>query len=344
MMTKIRQEAALSDRRVLGYYKYKDIFQIMPIPEDAPSLGFLIGHHPFLMEYSYEVPDVSETQYNPEIPSVALLPMIDREASTSPKNEVLLLLSTFSRHIVFQYGNSITNQQWFVKLPMNEKDIPTSYDSVWGQGAYQSQKVPSRIIEGFSNPSAEPIGVLEINEYYKSELPLQYVVGLTHDSFELPVAIDEYFNIYYSMANHTKLSFLSACMLLRQGIELFSLAPSLAFAACVSALEALIAHDHRTESTERCECCNQPKHHVRQRFLHFIKEFGNDSPESRRQADRVYSKRSSILHEGQLFLGVIEPKTIDLVDDWINDNRSRREVIRFFRICLINWLVRQKAI
>src|SRR4030042_2213413 len=184
MTTKIRQETALSDRRILGYYKYKDIFQIMPIPENAPSLGFLIGHHPFLIEYSYEVPDVAETQYNPEIPSSALLPMIDREALTSPRNEAILLLSTFSRHLVFQYGNSSNNQQWFIKLPKNEKDIATSYDSVWGQVQYQAQNVPHRIIQGFSKPSAEPIGVLERNEYYNNELPLQYVIGLTHDFFE----------------------------------------------------------------------------------------------------------------------------------------------------------------
>jgi len=343
MMTKVRQETALSDRRVLGRFKYRDVFQIMPMPEKAPSLEFLIGHHPFLIEFAYDVPDVSETHYNPEIPSHALLPMIDVEASTRPKNEVLLLLSTLCRHIVFQYNSSSINQQWFVRLPMNAKDIPTSYDSVWGQGGYQSLQVPARIMDRFSIVEAAPIGVIERNEYFNSELPLQYVPGRTHNEFELPANIEEYLDIYYSLPYQVKDSFLSACTLLRQGIQLFNLAPSLAFAACVSSLEALIAHDFRGESVDRCECCNQPNYHVRQRFLDFINKFGNDSPESRKQADRVYQRRSSILHKGQLFLGEIEPKTIDLADNWIADNQSRREVIRFFRICIINWLVRQKS-
>ena len=268
--------------------------------------------------------------------------MIDDEAASKPRNEALLLLSTLSRHLVFQYNNSIINQQWFVRLSMNMSDAPTSYDSVWGQAGYRSLHMPPRIIEGFSEVEAPAIGFLEPNEYFNSELPLQYVVGKTHDQFELPATVKLYLDVYYSVSDKTKKAFLSACSLLRQGIQLFALAPSLAFAACVSSLEALIAYDHLEEKDDRCECCNQLKYHVRQRFLDFIHTYGSDSAESRKQADRIYSRRSLILHEGQLFLGEIEPRTMDAALDWIDDDQSRRDVIRFFRMCIVNWLFRQK--
>ena len=343
MRVRIRQEAALSDRRVTSCFKYRELFQILPLPEDAPSLEFTFGHHPFLMEFSYMVPDVSETRYNPEIAPQMLLPMIDREASSKPKNEVLLLLSTFSRHLVFQYNMTIINQQWFVKLPMNAKDVSASYDSVWGQPGYQSKQLLARVTDAFSTQTAPAMHLIEPNEYFNSELPLQYVAGRTLDEFSLPEAIFEYLDKYYSMTDQAKKAFLSACSLLRQGIQLFILAPSLAFAAYVSSLEALIAHDHQGKSADRCECCNQLKYHVRQRFLDFIRAFGDDSPEGRKQADKVYARRSAILHEGQLFLGEIEPRTMDSAVDWANDDQSRRNVIRFFRICLINWLVRHTS-
>ena len=338
MTSKIRQETALADRKVLGAFRYRDRFQMMPIPKEAPSIDFLIGHHPFLVEFAYDVPDVVETSYNPEIPSHALLPMIDSEASTRPRNEVLLLLSTLSRHHVFQYNSGIQSQQWFIKIPMNATDVPSKYDSVWGQGGYQSPLVPARILDSFSTVEADLIKAVERNEYFNNELPLQYVAGKTHDEFELPDIMQNYLDIYYTMPAELKGSFLSACTLLRQGVQLFSLAPSLAFAACVSAIESLIAADHQGESVDHCKNCGQPSHHVRQRFLDFIRRYGNDTPEGKRQADAVYARRSSILHQGQLFLGEIDPRTLERTDNWIADSQSRREVIRFFRICIINWL------
>jgi hypothetical protein len=342
MMTRIRQETVLSDRRVTGGFMYRDLFRMIPMPTGAPVLEYPIGHHPFLLEFSYTVPDVSETSYNPDIPLQELLPTIDDEASIRPRNEILLLLSTLSRHLVFQYSRSF-DPQWFIRVPMNAKDFSTSYDSVWGRGGYQYLHLPTRIMEGFSNVEVDAIGLLEPNEYFNGELPHQYVVGQTHNEFELPSKISEYLDKYYSVSGKTKKSFLSACSLLRQGIQLFSLAPSLAFASCVSSLEALIAHDHLGQKTDHCRCCNQPKYHVLERFRDFIRTYGSDSQEDRKQATRIYKRRSSILHKGQLFLGEIEPRTIDRAVDWVSDDLSRRHVIRFFRICIINWLVRQKS-
>ena len=78
---------------------------------------------------------------------------------------------------------------------------------------------------------------------------------------------------------------------------------------------------------------------VRQKFLEFIERYGNDSPETRNISDKVYSHRSKILHEGQLFLGETEPRTIEAADEWLKDDHQRRDVIRFFRACIINWLI-----
>ena len=199
MITRTRQEIVMSETRVTGGFRHGDLFQISPNYPDAPIFEWLMGHHPFLLEYRYSIPEISETISNP--------------------------------------------------------------------------------------------------------------------------------------------CFLSACFLFDQGVELFHQTPSLAFAACVSSLETLIAADHKGQDEEHCKDCGQVMYKVRQKFLEFIERYGNDSPETRNISDKVYSHRSKILHEGQLFLGETEPRTIEAADEWLKDDHQRRDVIRFFRACIINWLI-----
>ena len=339
MIVRNRQEIVFTEARITGTYRYKDLFQLRPIFPDALTLQWGMGHHPALIEFSYNLPDVSETNYNPQIPEQVLLPMIDNESSAKVRKWLLLVLSTFAKNRLFQYGSSPFEQQWFVKLPLNEKDIITSVVPHWGQTAYNHNGISAWIVDNFS-PLDEPlIHLVESNEYYQSETPRQYVVGKTSDIFELPDRIAEFIDKYLALSDTSKKGFLSSSFLFDQGIQLFHTAPSLAFAACVSSLETLIAVDHKDEPVERCECCDQPKYHVRQTFLEFIKRYGSASAEARKMADRVYQRRSGILHEGQLFVGEMDQKTTEGSIEWINYDKSRRDVIRFFRTCIINWLI-----
>lgn len=339
MSIRIRQEIIFAETRITGTYRYGSLFQLRPIFPEALTLQWSMGHHPALLEFSYNLPDVSETNCNPQIPEQVLLPMIDNEASVKVRKGILLVLSIFAKNRLFQYKSGPLEQQWFMKLPMNEKDIAPSTGPCWGQAAYNHNGISAWIVDTFSATNEPPIHLVESNEYYQSETPRQYVVGKTSDVFELPDRITEFMDQYMALSEASKSSFLSSCFLFDQGIQLFYTAPSLAFAACVSSLETLVAFDHKDEPPERCECCDQPKYQVRQKFLAFIKKYGSDSPEARKMADRVYQRRSGILHEGQLFVGEVDQKTTEGSIEWINDDRSRRDTIRFFRTCIINWLI-----
>lgn len=339
MKTRIRQEIAFAETRVAGTYKYRNLFQLRPINPEAPTLEWVMGHHPFLLEYSYDLPDVSETSYNPSIPDHALLPMIDQEASGKAKKWILLVLSTFAKSRIFQYDGSPHLQQWFMRLPRDTKETEIPPTPCWGQPGYRDQGIYARILEGFSALDEPSIGLVDTNEYYQTETPRQYVVGKTSNTLELPNRIDGFLDKYMALSDPQRTGFLSSCFLFDKGIQLFFEAPSLAFAACVSSLETLVAVDHKGESPDRCECCQQLKHRVRQKFLEFIKKYGGVSREARKLADRVYERRSGILHEGQLFVGEVDQRTIEGAIDWINDDQSRRNVIRFFRTCIINWLI-----
>jgi len=77
MKRSIRKEIAFTESRVTGTFRYGDLFQLRPMLPEAPTLQWAMGHYPALLEFAYDLPDVSETNYNPTIPDHALLPMID---------------------------------------------------------------------------------------------------------------------------------------------------------------------------------------------------------------------------------------------------------------------------
>lgn len=337
-ITRTRQEIVMSEIRVTGIFKYKDIFQMRPIYSDAPVLEWPIGHHPFLLEYKYTVPHSSETKYNPELLDLVLSTEIDHDSSDKTKKWILLALSMFSKFRVFQYP-AAHEQQWFITLPHDSKNLNGSLIPLWGYPGYGYQGIVARIIDGFSGEDILPLQLRKTNEYYSTERARTHVIGQTPTEFELPERIGEFLDAYLSLPEKAREKYLSACSLFDQGVELFYRMPSLAFAACVSSLETLIAADNEDQPREVCKSCGQPKYKVRQGFLEFIRKYGDDSQETRKIADKIYGRRSSLLHEGQLFLGETGPRTIETADDWLKDDHMRRDVIRFFRACIINWLI-----
>src|SRR5260370_18218933 len=51
---KIAQFIGFCDEPITGYFKYKDLFQILPLPEDAPKPKIAVADHPFILEVAYE--------------------------------------------------------------------------------------------------------------------------------------------------------------------------------------------------------------------------------------------------------------------------------------------------
>ncbi len=338
MKSRVRQEIIMSTMRVKGAFRYGDIFQILPMYPEARVLEYAIGHHPCLLEYRYNVPDVEETKYNPALPQNMIDSTLDDDASSKVKKWILLVLSVLSKSLVFQYGGKPNEHQWFVQLPVDLKDHSVSDKPLYGCLGYHNQGLSARVIYDFSKSDAAFIRRIDFNEYYNSETPQQYVIGKTSDEFELPDKIHEYLGSFIALVESHKKTFLCSSYMFRQGVQLFYQAPSLAFAACVSSLEALIQIEHEGEPEEPCEKCQQVQYHVTRKFLDFISRYGNDSKNTKKVAEKIYKRRSAILHRGQLYPGEGDTRTMEEPFDWILDDEMRRDVIRFFRICIINWL------
>jgi hypothetical protein len=48
---KIRRRVLFTGVPTVGFFRYKDLFQIMPVPPEAPRPKFIIGEHPFFLEF-----------------------------------------------------------------------------------------------------------------------------------------------------------------------------------------------------------------------------------------------------------------------------------------------------
>jgi hypothetical protein len=336
MMERIRQEYALSEAKVSGFFRYRDIFQLLPAPKEAPSLDSIIGHHPCLLEFSYAVRDVAETRLNPSVPHIEST--IDYDDSQKRRREVLLLLSTFCTSRVFQYSRSaIGSQSWFAPLGPGTDGLGKLY---WGAQTYIQGL--DRVVQGFSSASVPGIPLLEKNRYFGLDLPGVFVVGQSPEVLTMPDNVSALFDCFYSLGEEAGRVFLSSCFLLQKGLELDQSAPSLAFAACVSAIETLSSFDHREDEIVRCHNpeCRQEIYHATRRFRELIERVNKNSPqEVGKFANEVYKRRSKILHRGQLTFGEIDPWTIENSIEALSESRVRKEAARFFRISLINWLV-----
>jgi hypothetical protein len=168
MITRTRQEIVMSETRVTGCFRHGDIFQIRPIYPDAPILEWPIGHHPFLLEYRYNIPEVSETNCNPDLPEPGLSALLDDECSSKVKKWILLVISMFSISRVFQYGRHPNRERWFVELPWNTKDFKVSSAPLWGYAGYHYQGAVARIVDDFSHPDNVSIRLVDTHHYYRA--------------------------------------------------------------------------------------------------------------------------------------------------------------------------------
>src|SRR5205823_4699607 len=98
---------------VQGQYRYRDQFQILPVPRDAPRPGFLATDHPFLVEFSF--PDTSS-------------PVLRNIRRNTRGRELQLIMNGLLQPSIKAIG---TMAKYYWVLPPS--DNPQSWRSVFAQ-------------------------------------------------------------------------------------------------------------------------------------------------------------------------------------------------------------------
>ena len=319
-----RQAIVLSSLPVKGWYRYRDVFQILPPNKNLKNPHVVSAHHPFIFQWKYP----ESTEPRSKSPDFDVPKWVrDKDNAAEKAREILLILGVFLNNRIFEYRG---RQGWFIDL---EDEAPRNSEPRWGQEAYFARGFDANI-EGFDDVEE----LSEVEEVATSEYLNRRFI--TYDAaFEVPKDLGFLLSSYFSLSQENKSSFLSSCALFEQAIDAWGAYPSLSFVGFVSCLETLINADHKGVKVERCGECGQERHRVAQKFREFFLKYGNDSQEFKRYAMKIYRYRSKVVHTGELFSGEVMPLDFDSHESIINDDEFRRSVIRTCRICMVNWLI-----
>lgn len=318
---KYRRVIVLSEGQVSGLYRYGDIFQILPPSDIFPLPPNLDGDYPCEIEFAFDTSNTSNIKPTfGEIPEM----MKHNIVMSQTLQEILLLLTCITNQRFFRYSY---RQAWFISFG-TKAQIKEPSVSEWRQEFYLDHGF-DQDIEQFTNIPIAHIPKIDINLYYNNRRP-------NNEALNLPENITALLDGYFNLQDDAKRSFLTSCSLMEQGMKLWAEHMSLSITAFVSAIETLIAFDHKDDKVEKCDSCGQEKYKVTQKFTDFYAKYGSDTPEFKKYATKIYQFRSKILHKGELCIGERVPW------DWIKfhkENEFRRNINQTCRICMINWLI-----
>lgn len=323
MKIAIRRYIGLSDVKVRGKLRYKDKFQILPPDKEAPRPPAELNHHPFIFEFTFNVPPKPE----PDHPEMVVPDWVhENDCAAQESKNLLSLLSVVSNHSLFQYRG---RQNWFISMGTKDSDPPDK-SCQWGQEFYSYEGFVTKI-EDFTENHVESFKQKDAQSYFNR-------YGRTTDQeFDLPDSINTLLDSFFNLTEDGTKYFLTSCSLFNQGRELWAAHPSLSFAAFVSALETLIGYDHRGDKIEKCKECGQDRYRVVKKFRDFFGKYGSSDPNFRKYALKIYKTRSKILHRGELFIGDVYQQKFGF-HDW-EESSFRRSIVSTTRICLVNWLI-----
>lgn len=167
---RVRREILFSWGPVYGAWRYRDVFQMMPPPPEAPLPGFLLARHPLVIEVAF-----------PNSTDVA----IRRMRYGGRLREIALLLSLFLAGGVDRLGPVSRNHWSFVDA---NGEISSKYLS---EGYF----IPGFEAEqpDFSELGKLPqLDVVEDQEYYGRS-------GSSADRLDVPSSLESLFDTYFAL-------------------------------------------------------------------------------------------------------------------------------------------------
>jgi hypothetical protein len=290
---------------VRGAWRYRDSFQILPVPPGAPQPPYLMAEWPFIVETYYQSSSV------PGISTMRMLRAIDDLRLTIP--------------IVFsgpQYNPNLrrSSSRWFVAHDGNETIGP-----LMGQPHY------------FADNYVAPKDTLtKLEQSSLAELtsdPTYFTpTGMTFDDeLMIPDAAQALFDRFFALSTSLLRRFRIAAYWYNMARFYWHYSTSTSYLAAVIAIESLLP----TEAPHSCPECGQPHHpSITKAFRSFLAQHVPD----REGRDEFYNVRSKISHGSHVLawdtaaaFGGADPAGVE-------ENLSHGRLLYTCRIALLNWL------
>jgi hypothetical protein len=295
-----------------GCFRYRDVFQISLVPDEAPRPPFLLADHPLSLWCRFK-----------NTPNAVL--RIARHTSSIRKIELLLAAITS----VNIHGLGAAARSHWVLLPGEDQQPQVGF-----QQEFYSYPGMNAHEDTLPDISGWPQLALVTDAQYASRL------GISMDQvLDLPESFEGLCDRFFALDNSLRDAFLTAAFWLQHANRIHSYSRSAYFTALISAIEAVMP---APEASTNCPTCNRPiGKGPTKLFVEFAETFGPQDLESRTARRKLYGIRSALSHGRKLLrsdTGVWHSGlSAAMIDEWEN----LRAASQLVRMVLVGWLASQ---
>lgn len=294
---------------VVGFFRYRDLWQLRPVPPDAPQPPFVMAPHPFILEVKGG--------------SVA-----ERFVGWMRGGKLLweteLILSLLLLGGIDSYGSA--SHEWVIDMGRDSQEPEPR--TVLGQVGYSLPTMPGPPDDFSPVDGLDPLALAPSAEYLRER-------GITvGDKLEIPDLMPIFCDTLAAASPLTRERFFRAAFWFSRSHRAWRLSRSLSYISLINSLEVLTMRaDH-----DPCPTCGLNRAPgPTSRFRALIEEHAITVPE--RDRKELYALRSRLVHGDQLLIGDtpsgwgFTPQ--DAEERWRHDQASG-----VARIVLISWLSR----
>ncbi len=263
----------MSQKKIVGFYKYLDKFQIAPIPEDSPQNNWLIGKHPFILQYKF-----TKSSFRP----------LTDYRSKKIETEIINVLNVIFNCRIFKYSNSAKND-WVIEY-IDNKTI-----CKFAQIGYYSDLSNLKFLdyEFLDSQTYQPMERIPEKRYYNFQENFSKYL-------ELPSNIEALLWNYFNNNFGSKDKFNISCYWFLKSELVFETSKSLSFICLINSIESLQEKAERCkcgraiDDTETCILCSSPLNGPTKKFAKYI--IDNLPEMEEKYLKNLYDLRSGLTH------------------------------------------------
>lgn len=270
----VNRQVYFSRGPVLGWWRYRDQFQIIPVPAIAPKPDFAFLNHPFLIEFRYK--RASEF-------------VLDGCRRMRNAFRISLILNALLVNPIHTLGRRPLGSIGFAWVLMPAENEPGDQKIAYRQESYHYKGMhdPSEDFSDVGN--LDKIREVSPADYYQLGQVGQHV--LVND-LQVPSDLSDTLDRFYALDPNSQSRFLNSCYWLSQAYSSFS--SSMQFLAAVQAIETLT--DRATGGVTCDHCGFTKKPGPTQQFAQFLDRHVPSAEWGEKGGRLLYEVRSGLTH------------------------------------------------
>ena len=295
---------------VEGAFRYRDRWQIRPVPRDAPEVPFVMAPHPFVLEAKGSAVSEGLVRW---LQGGKLL----REAE--------LVLSLVLHGGLAPDRSTSPSHEWVVLPGWEYSEDHPSPTSVLAQASYFMPTMPGPGDDFSDVAEIEPIRFVPDGEYFGR-------LGISvNETLELPANLAALVDAVDALpAGDRDRFFRSAYWFSRAG-GAWRLSQSLSYISLINSIEVLTPHGIE----DRCPTCGLNRAPgPTARFRDFVERYAGDVPDR----SRLYEIRSRLVHGDQI-LQSDQPSGFAFTPQLWEERERHERARRVAQAAIINWVI-----